>query len=317
MSKISDKLNIINSAKEDIKTAIENKGVTVGDIGIQEYANKINQIKTPPTKGVIIEQCDSNGFATDVSVVGIESLPNYAFATYSPAYANFLTKQLANINLPDDLKSIGTYSFYYCNKLAISELPDSVETIGDYAFRFCSNLLLNKLPENLKTIGDYAFAGCSNMPLSKMSSNVTDIGQYAFQNCTNLCLTELHEGLKTINNDAFNGCTNLAIKVIPSTVSTLTTNCFRSCTNLTEITWLSNNPFFSGTTHFYDCTNLSKFVLPNVTKVISCPYGLFTNTAIANGTGYIYFPDDLVDEYKSKWTTYASQIKGISELPTE
>lgn len=44
MAKISEKLNIIKTAKDNIKTAIENKGVTVGNVGIQEYANKKNEI---------------------------------------------------------------------------------------------------------------------------------------------------------------------------------------------------------------------------------------------------------------------------------
>ena len=35
--------------------------------------------------------------------------------------------------------------------------------------------------------------------------------------------------------------------------------------------------------------------------------------------GYVYVPDNLVDEYKSatNWTTYANQIKPLSELPQE
>ena len=39
-------------------------------------------------------------------------------------------------------------------------------------------------------------------------------------------------------------------------------------------------------------------------------------TTIENGTGYVYVPDDMVDTYKSatNWSTYASQIKGMSEL---
>ena len=46
MSNISEKLNIIQTAKDDIKTAIENKGVTVGNVGIQEYARKIDELAT-------------------------------------------------------------------------------------------------------------------------------------------------------------------------------------------------------------------------------------------------------------------------------
>ena len=44
--------------------------------------------------------------------------------------------------------------------------------------------------------------------------------------------------------------------------------------------------------------------------------GVFKNTKIESGTGYIYVPDDLVDSYKAatNWDTYADQIKPISEL---
>ena len=45
----------------------------------------------------------------------------------------------------------------------------------------------------------------------------------------------------------------------------------------------------------------------------------FVGSGIASGTGYIYVPDDLVDQYKvaTNWATYASQIKGLSEIPAE
>lgn len=46
MSVISEKLNIINNAKNDMKTAIENKGVNVGDVSISDYASKINEISS-------------------------------------------------------------------------------------------------------------------------------------------------------------------------------------------------------------------------------------------------------------------------------
>lgn len=41
-----------------------------------------------------------------------------------------------------------------------------------------------------------------------------------------------------------------------------------------------------------------------------------TGTTIEKATGYVYVPDDMVDTYKSatNWSTYASQIKGMSEL---
>lgn len=46
MSTIADELTRIQKAKADIKTAIENKGVTVGNTKLDGYANLINQIQT-------------------------------------------------------------------------------------------------------------------------------------------------------------------------------------------------------------------------------------------------------------------------------
>lgn len=41
----------------------------------------------------------------------------------------------------------------------------------------------------------------------------------------------------------------------------------------------------------------------------------FNSTPIANGTGYIYVPDALVNDYKkaTNWSVYANQIKPLSE----
>jgi hypothetical protein len=46
---------------------------------------------------------------------------------------------------------------------------------------------------------------------------------------------------------------------------------------------------------------------------------VFSSSAIANGTGFVYVPDNLVEKYKTatNWSTYASQIKPMSELPEE
>ena len=45
MANISDKLNTIKNAKENIKSSIEAKGVSVGDVSIEEYSSKIDEIE--------------------------------------------------------------------------------------------------------------------------------------------------------------------------------------------------------------------------------------------------------------------------------
>ena len=50
MGSISEKLEYLNETKEEIKTAIKNKGVTIADTDtFRSYANKIANLKTTPT----------------------------------------------------------------------------------------------------------------------------------------------------------------------------------------------------------------------------------------------------------------------------
>ena len=48
--------------------------------------------------------------------------------------------------------------------------------------------------------------------------------------------------------------------------------------------------------------------------VLTSKYALY-NTPIAKGTGYIYVPDALVNDYKkaTNWSVFANQIKPLSE----
>lgn len=108
----------------------------------------------------------------------------------------------------------------------------------------------------------------------------------------------LNRNLKTLtipnvtylSNNAFQGCTGLhSVKL--GKVSTITTNVFRQCSALA-------------------CVVISVDKVCTLQAVNS-----FQGTPIESGTGYIYVPDSLVDSYKSatNWSTYAAQIKPLSE----
>lgn len=70
---------------------------------------------------------------------------------------------------------------------------------------------------------------------------------------------------------------------------------------------------------FSGCSKLKTLIITNTSVTAVANINAFSNSGIANGTGYIYVPDDLVESYKvaTNWSTYAEQIKPISELPTE
>ena len=243
------RIDTLGNFLTDVATAIRNKKGTADTIAASDFDTEIDSIETGGsssiTKGIIINECDDKGYATDVSVVGMTSIPEYYFGIYF--YANALSKYLKNIQLPSGVTSIGKGAFYNCSNLALIELPSGVTSIGNNAFLYCSKLALTELPSGVTSIENNAFQYCSNLAKMTCLGNITSIGNSAFNNCT----------------------------------------------------------------------NLSKFALPNITSVPTLgSTGVFGNTPIASGTGYIYVPDDLVESFKSatNWSTYSDQIKAISEM---
>lgn len=199
--------------------------------------------------------------------------------------------------LPEDLTSIGKGAFYLCSNLKLTELPNKITSIGKYAFHQCTNLALTKLPDGIITIDNYAFQYCTNITISKLPETLTSIGAYCFEGCSGLSISELPSGITEIPSYSFNSCDGIVTLKV-----------------LGEITSIGNRAFGY-------CENLTDLIFPNVTSVPtlnggSAVYMPFYRTPIESGTGYIYVPDSLVDSFKTatNWSTYADQIKSISEL---
>lgn len=199
-----------------------------------------------------------------------------------------------------------------------TKLPNGITSIGEKAFYDYTNLALTELPESIISIGSNAFNNCINLALTKLPSGITSISSNTFNNCPKLALTELPSGITLIGDFAFCGCTNLALTELPENITLIDSYVFYGCTSLTEMTCLGDITRVSDAA-FNGCTNLTKLAFPNITSVPTVYTNTFTSTPIESGTGYIYVPDDLVDSFKSAsdWSSYANQIKPISELPTE
>lgn len=124
------------------------------------------------------------------------------------------------------------------------------------------------------------------------SANLTSIQQYMMQGVSGL--TGLYcPTLQVIGSAALSYCRNiLYIFVGPAAISP---------------------------SAFNTCEKLVAFVVNGDTVSNLRNANAFANTPIASGTGYIYVPDDLVEQYKvaTNWATYANQIKGLSETPAE
>ena len=148
------------------------------------------------------------------------------------------------------------------------------------------------------------FSGCGSLTSVDLTNfnmpNLTDVANLVYQ-CVKLQsidLSNIDTSKVTHMNYVFGYCDDLEYVNISG--------------------WLSNESVNNGYL-FYQCFALKAVVIdsPAVFK-LSNPNAI-TRSSIARGTGFVYVPDTLVDEYKSatNWSTVADQIKPLSELPQE
>ncbi len=99
-----------------------------------------------------------------------------------------------------------------------------------------------------------------------------------------------------------------------SAVEEMENYCVRYCTSLIEARFDSVKTIKAQV--FQNCNKMTKLILGSPSLCELTNVNAFNLTPIAEGTGYIYVPDNLVNEYKqaTNWATYASQIKSINEL---
>lgn len=164
---------------------------------------------------------------------------------------------------------------------------DRVKTVGEGVFWGASALQQVSFP-NVEVIKNYAFRNCKKLTEATFG-NVTYVGQEAFMYTS--ILEANFPYLEYVEANSFRENYSLAYA------------------DFGVITTISTYAFFY-------CSKLATLII-RTPSVCSLPYlTSLRSTPIAGGTGFVYVPDDLVEEYKAatNWSTYADQIKPISEL---
>lgn len=263
------------------------------------YFTGINEIKANAFKGcTALTQIALPAPVTDIgisafnecilltTVVLPESLPKISNTAFNGCTA------LEEISLPASLTTILNAAFKGCSSLkrVYGFENTQVTSIKDEIFNNCSSLAEIALPASLTSIGNYAFGGCSALAkIDLASTQVTSVGNGAFHRCTSLAEIVFPATLTSIGQSAFNGCTSLAEIALPASITSIGNYVFQYCTKLKTMTVNANTP-----------PTLGSGAIP--TSIVA-----------------IYVPDESVTAYQAatNWSSFASKIKGISEMPAK
>ncbi len=202
---------------------------------------------------------------------------------------DFLVNTLTAID--SDVTNIVSYGSYGRTALKTVNLPKCT-TINSYAFRGCNGITNVDAPL-VTNIATYAFYGCSKLADTNMPK-ATTIGTYAFYKCD----------LRNVNFPVATG---------------ISQNAFFQNENLQIADFGVANKINQAA--FGNCASLVALILRRTSSI--CALGVATNgfsgTPIAEGTGYVYVPAALIEEYKvaTNWVNYASQFRALEDYTVD
>lgn len=150
--------------------------------------------------------------------------------------------------------------------------------------------------------------------ITEITSNVTSIVEDKFQHSTNLT-TASFPNVTQIEPNVFYGCQSLTTVNLPK-VTSIGIYGFNGCSNLATIDLpkLTSIDMMA----FRDCSKLATVILRSETICTLAKNG-FMSTSIASGTGYIYVPQSLIENYKvaTNWSAFASQFRALEDYTVD
>lgn len=242
---IATEITRLQTAKSDIKTAIEAKGVTVpSSATIDTYDDYVSQISGG----------GGGGSSADTE-----------------ALKGMIDRSITGVTIPSGVTTIGVDAFAFCDNLkrlnsdidGVFNIPSGVTSIGMYAFEGCIRMISVDIPSGVTTIGNQAFRQCSSLTSIDIPSGVTSIGEYLFYGCYNLTGITIPDGVTEIKGNAFNGCGSLTGINIPGGVTSIGSYAFRNCTGLTSITISATTPPTLANANAFTNTNDCPIYVPS------------------------------------------------------
>ena len=234
--------------------------------------------------------------ATTMSYI-FNELPSFTTVTLPnritdlPKYTFYNCFAITELNIPDSVKMIGQYMFYfntnYVQQVQLQTVAftanSAVTTISDYAF---SKLLKLKnfgvpvldatdetkvtysMPKTVTTLGKCVFEDDSALEYIEIGAKVSALGNNTFKNCSSLKTVIFAKDdvsgksvTKLSGTYVFSGCTSLESITLPEKVTVITNNTFDGCSKLTSVI-MEGVVTSTGGYAFRNCVSLTSFVVP-------------------------------------------------------
>lgn len=181
-------------------------------------------------------------------------------------------------------------------------------------------LTLDEMPSAIEAIqgggsGEEDVAGLLGNTLATIDNSfATSLVSRACQGRTQLVTVTL-PNVTSMGTYAFYGCSSLTSVKMPK-VTSVSTQCFYGCGKLSYVDLGVVGSFQAQV--FNGCSSLATLILRKSNSICTLANtSALSNSGVGQGTGYVYVPAALVEQYKTatNWSTFASQIRAIEDYP--
>ena len=257
---ISDELNRLIQAKAGIKSALEEKGLTIGDSStLDEFPGLIQEMQTggdgnSGDTSVLIDLIERD-LTSIVIPQGTTQIGDWAFHNAStltsvniPAsvtsikYEAFKGAGLNEINIPNTIVNLGESCFYSCKNASVINIGSGVSTLPNNCFNACNKVKNITIPANVNYLQGGCFMNCTSLESVKIEGNNVSMGGSQFSGCSNLKHVDFGNGIKNIGDQCFSSCSSLYDIVYPASVTTIGSKVLNNITTNRRITLLGLTP---------------------------------------------------------------------------
>ena len=218
---IATEISRLQTAKADIKTAIEAKGVTVpSNATLDTYDDYVSQIQTGGGGTNYLEQYANrslSGAITSAQLgtnIGSNMPANLLYdqdnitsvdltGTGATKIANNFCSEcgrLSTVTIPNTVTEIGTYFCSNCGLLYQPSLPSTVTKIGNYFLQRNTVIYSATIPSTVTSLGNDCFNSCSGLVQVTYNAPTADLPQAFCTSTNSLALVDLNSSVSNIKS---------------------------------------------------------------------------------------------------------------------